>query len=89
MAKMWYTCAKTEHKLFDGHNTRTINAGALFTAVKKGERAVLLTPYEPADGYKAPLSLHVDAARELFVTPSTDVSAVIEQSIMLCEAAYC
>jgi hypothetical protein len=86
MAKIWYTCSNSEHRITDSLNVRTIKAGALYTAQKHKKRSVLFTPLYVKE---APFSLGVDAARKLMVPPSTDEASIIEQSILICEAHYC
>lgn len=36
-----------------------------------------------------PIAYSVEMARRTFTRPCTDIEAVIEESIMICEATYC
>ncbi len=89
---MWYTAAKVEFGNF--------KVGEVFVVSKTKEGKVLakkalftnhpvtLKAMIVADETRK-VQLTQSAARYRFITPSQDMDSVIEESIMLCEGAYC
>ena len=87
---MWFTAAKFEA---DG-----IKAGTIFIAKKDYDSVKLYRIKFSADrngktiaitDSKNYMSISVEDAREWLTKPTKDFDAMIEESIMLCEGAYC
>ena len=88
---MWFTIAKVE---FDD-----VKAGTVFIAKKDFADSVRLFRIKystdrngntiPIADPKNYIHMGADEARRLCTRPSTDFNSVIEESIMICEGAYC
>ena len=83
MARMYYTCLKTEHKTSSG---KVLKAGTLFSVQKHTDGLVACSKLHELDGtYYFPQEL----CRKIMIQPSVDLDAVMEESFMVCEANYC
>lgn len=91
MAKIWYTALKAEHIL--PHAGGVLRAGLLLKVSKHTGDLVKCTElYSNADMSRIGGKTYFftqEQCRSLMLKPSRDLSCVIEQSIMICEAAYC
>lgn len=89
---MWYTVAKVEFG--------NIKVGTIFATRKAADGAVLVSRVKFSDDPKSlemvvdptyePIRLTPSDARQLFISPSKDLAAIVEASIsiMLSESAY-
>lgn len=88
---MWYTAAKVEFGSTKVGTifivSKTMEGKVLARRVKFTNHPVtfktLIVPSEET------IEFTQSAAKHRFITPSKDMDSVIEESIMLCEGAYC
>ena len=83
MAKTYYTCLKTEHKLFSG---KVLKAGALFAVTKTPNGMVACTALYSLDGtyYFTP-----ELCKKIMIEPTLREEHAVEESFMIAEATYC
>lgn len=84
MAKMWYSCLKTEHKSAEGNGT--LMAGTVFRVKKFSDILVQCTEVH---GKQRTWFFTVDYCKSAMTKPSVDLDSVMEESFMQCEANYC
>ena len=84
VAKIWYSALKIEHKSSTGNDT--LMAGSVFSVKKHSDTLVCCTELY---GKQRTYFFTADYCRSAMTKPSVDLDSVMEESFMLCEAAYC
>ena len=91
MAKIYYTALKVEHRI--ATSNELMRAGMLLRVAKWKDGMVRCTElYSDRKLQKVGGRTYFftpDVCRSIMMPPSTDLDAVINQSINICEATYC